>query len=200
MVEENLFWIANGKPESEISEPSIHGLLIDSQRQIAGNILYNGIPVSDNHPTFYIKLFEDESKTGFVADQMIVHTTGVDLLVVSENLKDFLLAETTKTEFISCQFLDKDSGSQYFIVNPLLKVDCTDDKKSDYSPIDRDTDLTLHQIQSLTIDAFKVPDGIELFLLGRTNLSVIIVSDRIKQELENRFSGCSFLRPKNLIV
>lgn len=192
-----MYWVISDKPEDNISGSFIEGILLNSNQELIPEVLYDQQSVIDKHKSFNIKILMSFGRTriGLITDRMILKTNEINHFVVSKRLKEFLEKEINSVEYIPCHFIDRDLGHQYYIVHPLSKIDCLDEEKSSYTPL-TDTDNTICEINWLGIDESKVPSGLQLFLLGRTDYCIMLMHNDLKIKIEdNGFTGCSYLEP-----
>lgn len=115
-------------------------------------------------------------------------------LVLSEAATGLLHAEGVEgddvIEYLPITLLDKrgrPTRAPYFLVNPLLKVACMDEKASEFlkSPVNE----TVLSVERLRLEEARIPPGAKLFRLGECTEVIVIRSDLVQRIQEAGLTG-----------
>lgn len=121
---------------------------------------------------------------GDLLTDIICNTENV--IIISEKAYDFFKSEGItgdNVEYFPIAIRNKKGrllkNTQYFLVNPLTKINCLDRDRSKF--ITRDDGITVLKINNLHIKEELIPDDIPLFRLGEQPTYLIYRSDFIKK-------------------
>lgn len=201
-----MYYILSEELEKPKFDAYIDAALLNSNREVTPNIFGKGKSVlASKDFRYYFKINDAYSKTGKIRDRVsvLIHNTD-QLFLASERLQE-LLTETSNNqiEFFPISF--EYSGvvyNTYKIVNVLNKIVCVDYEESDitfeaYNDYD-EGEGDIYGIESLVFDESLIPSHLNIFLLGRTRSSIIIVHERLKKKIEElSLSGFVFCLPED---
>ena len=154
--------------------------------------LSDGVPMKANFPpTAEIEI--DKDSGDMLTD--IIPNIGMDL-IVSEKVKKILesdgLVESDTLEYLPFVLKDKRGRvvkEQYYFVNSLLKIDCLDREKSDFSTYDDDDEVC--DVNGVFLLSDKVPENFRLFRLGEFPSVIVLRSDLVDRLNSEGVTGLS---------
>ncbi len=194
------YWILTNQMRYPEYHAHISGLLIDPEGKINPSPFGMGRKLGKKDAPYKIKP-DDLSIYGKYTDRLTVTIQGREnLFVVSESFADFLMERKINAEFFDVEFTEDMPPIKYKIVNILDIIDCVDEDESHliYKDLSYSEILT---IDKLVIDYSKIPNNMDMFLLGKTAFPVIVISQRLKERIEeNNFTGFSIIPPSKLIM
>jgi hypothetical protein len=189
-------------------DASITGILQNEKKEIIPSSFGFGKALKTNEK-YVIAVDPEWSQSGKKRDMLKVKAHKDDLFVVNEKVKLFLEKYAPlDVEFrhVTFEYLDNtEKNTDYFIVNVLSKINCLDYENSELDFEDYDEEDNgwgdIYTIDSLTIDPNRVPTSKHIFLLDRRQDAIIIVSEKLKTEIEKKsFTGFKFCEPENFAI
>ncbi len=198
-------------PLDELEKPKfdayIEGILFDADAEIAVNLFIVGLSVKERASNLYkVKTDLNNSEIGKIRDRLVTKVHNTPILVVSEKFKNLLQKSCKEhAEFYPVEFdvVNKKPLHGYYICNLIKKYDCTDYGNSElfFEHYDDEEGYSgINTINSLTIDESKIPKGTHIFLLGNISKPVVIISNELKQEIENqKITGFKFVLPEDFV-
>lgn len=201
-----MYYILSDEPEKPKFDAYLNATLLDSKYTVTPNIFGKGkdVPASNN-VKYHLKINHDYSKTGKIRDRIpvLVHNSDY-IFLASERLQE-LLKETSagQIEFFPISFeYNGIAYDNYKIVNVLHKIECVNYEQSNItfeSYNDNDEgEGDIYAIEGLVFDESLIPSNLNIFLLGRSNNSIIVVHERLKNAInEKKISGFVFYKPED---
>lgn len=168
------------------------GVLYDKKNEIVSEIFDDGI-LHDNMNNPYTLILDETSsrlKKRRSTDKIVssVRDAGF-LFLVSQKTQDILnrlVIDEIKMYEVKIRSSNLEL-TDYKIVKITDKIDCVDMAKSD---IDFEKSLNfIFNARSLVFDDKKIPDGKQIFLLGKRPTGVIVIHENLKTAIEK--SGLS---------
>ncbi len=195
-----MYYILSNHPYKKKVDFIINGAIFDERGDFVPNIFNAGNSLMGN--AFTIRPNQERSKPGKLRDKLWVEVNGAsELFVVSPKVVNlFQNLGISNVELID--FSIQGSGydiSDYKLVNFLGKVDCADDRNSEFGYF-TDT-FNIYSIEQLALDESKIPSHLSIFLLDRTDNLVVVVKEELMKEIqENDLTGFVFVQPENFAI
>lgn len=152
--------------------------------------LNRGIPRSKDFPQNAVFQMDPELPYDTILQDSLFNLDG--LVVGSRRLKDFIeKAEPKSIEYLPVKIRNhkkKIVSKDYFIIHPLIEVDCIDVNKSKarYSEI---AEKELDQVKQLVIDEEKIPPQLTMFLLKNFYTPILVRRDFTALITKEGFTG-----------
>lgn len=178
----------------------IDGVIFDSNGDFVSNIFNLGNLLQPE--IFKIKMQKKYSQKGELTDKIWVQVNRSSLLfVVSQKCVEVMnQLNMGEIEFLGLEFIkDGIDVNNYVIVNVLNRVDCVNDIESElvyYSDTNK-----IYAVELLILDESKIPQGLDLFQLDRTEKNITIVSQRFVDKInESGLTGFKFKVPQQFTI
>jgi hypothetical protein len=201
-----MYYILSDESEKPKFDAYVNAALLDSKYIVTANVFGKGKTVlGSNNVQYHLRINHDYSKTGKIRDRIpvLVHNSDY-IFLASERLQE-LLKETSagQIEFFHVSFeYNSTVFDKYKIVNVLNKIECIDYEQSEItfeSYNDNDEgEGDIYAIEGLVFDESLIPPHLNIFLLGRSNSSIIVVHERLRDAVhERKMSGFVFCDPED---
>lgn len=176
----------------------IKGTTYDSASEEVEDIFDDGISIINEVKAPFSFVIDERNYTFEppAKDRIQFSSNPGNCLVISPKAKDLLSSLELPLEYISINIKGKKlSLDNYYIVNVIGKVKCTDFEKSKLNYNERLK--YIRRIDSLVLDESKIPVGTDIFLLGEKLAMFPIVSSKLKNSIEEAgLTGFIFVRPE----
>ncbi|MFT3701394.1 MAG: hypothetical protein QM802_03450 [Agriterribacter sp.] len=192
-----MYFLLGYSIQDEKKDMRLNGTIYDYNQDTVGKIFDKGqyLDPSNINAPFIVILDEKDSrfKNRIRKDKISIHVIQAGFL--------FLISPTAQLFFQNStidnlQYFDvairgnNFEISDYKIVNILDKIDCVDFGASDLKLY---SDGRISRILKLVLDESKIPDGKQIFQLGKFSASAIVIHENIKQKIEGAgLTGFSF--------
>lgn len=200
-----MYYILLNELEKPKFDVHIEGALIDSNGKVQPNIFGYGDSVKEIADTSYsVRVDDNFSMPGKLRDRLSVYVnSSIYLFIVSEKVQK-LLSQLAAGQVELHPFIfnyGETEISEYKIVNILNQIDCADIEKSDIDFEDYDNNNIgtglIYTINELILNTSLIPSDLNIFLLGRSIEPVIIVHEKLKNQIEElSLSGFIFCPPE----
>lgn len=187
----------------------VEGLLLDVEGEIAVNIFILGDSIAKRASRSYcIKADAKLSEIGKIRDRLVTKVHNSPILIVSNRFKNFLSHNFPgHADFFPVEIdsVNDKPLKDYFICSLTQKYDCVDYENSvldfEFYTNENEGYGDIYTIDSLVIDETKIPEKTHIFMLENTKNPVIILSETLKQEMENQqITGFKFVHPQEFMI